>query len=125
MVQVEIVNGDRLTNSPLSGRFDARTCPGDHHSPDSGTRPRTSVCGKGYYPHYPMTDSPHQPSAQWKRWLALALGTAITIVLVAWVVRDVSWAKVGERLGRSHWGWFGVGLATYLLALVLSVGATS
>jgi glycosyltransferase 2 family protein len=63
-----------------------------------------------------MTDSPDQPSAQWKRWLALALGTAITIVLVAWVVRDVSWAKVGESLGRSHWGWFGVGLATYLLS---------
>jgi glycosyltransferase 2 family protein len=63
-----------------------------------------------------MTDSPDKPSAQWKRWLALALGTAITIVLVAWVVRDVSWAKVGERLGRSHWGWFGVGLATYLLS---------
>jgi glycosyltransferase 2 family protein len=63
-----------------------------------------------------MNKSPDKPFAQWKRWLALALGTAITVLLMAWVVRDVSWRSVGESLGRSHWGWFGVGLATYLLS---------
>jgi glycosyltransferase 2 family protein len=65
-----------------------------------------------------MNKSPQKPSAKWKRWLALALGTAITIFLLAWVVRDVSWAAVGASLGRSHWGWFGVGLTTYLLSYV-------
>lgn len=63
-----------------------------------------------------MSESTDKPFAQWKRWLALALGTAITVLLVAWVVRDVSWRSVGDSLGRSHWGWFGVGLATYLLS---------
>ncbi|WP_404789525.1 lysylphosphatidylglycerol synthase transmembrane domain-containing protein [Altericista sp. CCNU0014] len=62
-----------------------------------------------------MSESGGKTSLKWRRWLALALGTAITLLLVAWVVRDISWAEVGKSLGRSHWGWFGVGLATYLL----------
>jgi glycosyltransferase 2 family protein len=63
-----------------------------------------------------MSESPVKPSPKWQRWLALALGTAITILLLAWVVRDVSWTEVGRSLGRSHWGWFGVGWAAYLLS---------
>jgi glycosyltransferase 2 family protein len=62
-----------------------------------------------------MSESGPMPPSQWKRWLALALGTAITILLLAWVVRDVSWAAVGQSLGRSHWGWFGVGWVAYML----------
>jgi glycosyltransferase 2 family protein len=63
-----------------------------------------------------MSEFVEKPSSKWKRWLALALGTTITLLLLAWVVRDISWAAVGHSLGRSHWGWFGVGLATYLLS---------
>ena len=63
-----------------------------------------------------MSESTGQPSPQWKRWLALAVGTAITLILLAWVVKDVSWAAVGQSLGRSHWGWFGVGWVAYMLS---------
>lgn len=62
-----------------------------------------------------MSESTGKPSPPWKRWLALALGTAITLILLAWVVKDVSWAAVGQSLGRSHWGWFGIGWVAYLL----------
>jgi glycosyltransferase 2 family protein len=62
-----------------------------------------------------MSESTGKPSPKWKRWLALAFGSAITILLLAWVVKDVSWAAVGQRLGRSHWGWFGVGWVAYML----------
>ncbi len=63
-----------------------------------------------------MSESLVKSSPKWQRWFALALGTAITILLLDWVVRDVSWTEVGRSLGRSHWGWFGVGLAAYLLS---------
>jgi glycosyltransferase 2 family protein len=63
-----------------------------------------------------MSGPVDRPPSKWKRWLALTLGTAITISLLAWVVRDVSWAAVGQSLGRSHWGWFGVGWVAYILS---------
>lgn len=63
-----------------------------------------------------MSESPANPSPKWQRWFALALGTAITLGLLAWVVRDISWVEVGRSLGRSHWGWFGAGWAAYLLS---------
>jgi glycosyltransferase 2 family protein len=62
-----------------------------------------------------MSDLSKSPP-KWKRWLALVLGTAITLLLLAWVVRDISWAAVGQSLGQSHWGWFGVGWVAYLLS---------
>jgi glycosyltransferase 2 family protein len=62
-----------------------------------------------------MNESTGKPLSKWKRWLALVVGTVITILLLAWVVKDVSWAAVGQSLGRSHWGWFGVGWVAYML----------
>jgi glycosyltransferase 2 family protein len=62
-----------------------------------------------------MNESIGKPPSKWKRWLALALGVAITIFLLTWVVRDISWVAVRQSLGRSHWGWFGVGWVAYML----------
>jgi glycosyltransferase 2 family protein len=53
---------------------------------------------------------------KWKRWFSLALGTTITILLMVWVLRDISWRDVWVSLTRSHWGWFGVGWLAYFIS---------
>ncbi|MGB8702435.1 MAG: lysylphosphatidylglycerol synthase transmembrane domain-containing protein [Thermosynechococcaceae cyanobacterium] len=49
-----------------------------------------------------------------KQWVSLALGTAVTVVLLAWVLQGVSWGAVWQTLGRSHGEWFAVGWVAYL-----------
>jgi glycosyltransferase 2 family protein len=40
-----------------------------------------------------------------RRWLTLAVGTAVTVVLLYWAFRDVSWGAVWASLRTAHWGW--------------------
>jgi glycosyltransferase 2 family protein len=58
----------------------------------------------------------NQPVSQLKRWVSLALGTAIAIVLLTWALQDISWGAVWQSLARSHWGWFFVGWCSYLIS---------
>ena len=45
----------------------------------------------------------------------LALGTTVTIVLLAWSFHDISWPTVWQALSQAHWGWLGLGWLAYLL----------
>jgi glycosyltransferase 2 family protein len=58
----------------------------------------------------------NQSTSKWKRWVSLALGTAIAVALLTWALQDISWSAVWQSLGRSHWGWFGVGWMSYLIS---------
>jgi glycosyltransferase 2 family protein len=58
----------------------------------------------------------NESTSKWKRWVSLALGTAIAIVLLTWALQDLSWGAVWQSLARSHWGWFLVGWWCYLIS---------
>ncbi len=46
----------------------------------------------------------------------LALGTAMTVLLLAWAFRDVHWAAVWQTFRQADWGWLGLGWLAYLLS---------
>ncbi len=52
--------------------------------------------------------------AHWKRLLSLSLGTAATLVLLAWALRDVALVSVWQALQQAHWDWLMVAWIAYL-----------
>jgi glycosyltransferase 2 family protein len=58
----------------------------------------------------------NESTSKWKRWVSLALGIAIAMVLLTWALQDISWGAVWQSLARSHWGWFLVGWCSYLIS---------
>lgn len=46
----------------------------------------------------------------------LGIGTALTVVLLAWAFRDVSLAAVWQAFQQANWGWLGLGWLAYLLS---------
>ncbi len=49
-----------------------------------------------------------------RQWLSLLVGTAVTVILLSWAFRDVSWSAMAEVLRHAHWGWLLLGWGTYL-----------
>jgi hypothetical protein len=49
-----------------------------------------------------------------KRWLYLFLGTAITVILLSWALKDVSWGAVIKALQQARWEWLVLGWLSYL-----------
>lgn len=49
-----------------------------------------------------------------RNWFYLCLGTAVTIVLLSWALRDVSLPAVGAALSRTRWEWLLLGWIAYL-----------
>jgi glycosyltransferase 2 family protein len=51
-----------------------------------------------------------------KTLISLGIGTALTIILLAWAFRDVSFAAVWQAFQQANWGWMGLGWVAYLLS---------
>ena len=60
-----------------------------------------------------------QASSKGKTWFYLFIGTAITVVLLSWALRDVSLWDVGQQLRHSQWQWLVVGWLAYMAVYVL------
>jgi glycosyltransferase 2 family protein len=50
----------------------------------------------------------------WRNWFYLGAGTAITVILLFWALRDISLPLVWQSLRQAHWGWLFVGWLAYL-----------
>ncbi len=46
----------------------------------------------------------------------LGIGTALTVILLAWAFRDVSFAAVWQAFQQANWGWLGLGWLAYLFS---------
>ncbi len=66
-------------------------------------------------PKISMTQ-PLKNSWPFKRWLSLGLALAITVVLLTWLLHDVSWGMVGQALGQANWSWLALGSLAYFLS---------
>lgn len=49
-----------------------------------------------------------------KTWLSLFIGTAITVVLLSWALRDVSLGQVVQQLRQTQWQWLVVAWLAYV-----------
>lgn len=55
----------------------------------------------------------------WRKWLYLGLGTTGTVILLAWALKGMSLAAVGQALQQAQWGWLLLGWLAYLACYVL------
>lgn len=59
------------------------------------------------------------PASASRHYVILSIGTAVTVVLLAWAMRGVSIAAVGQALQRADWAWLLLGWLAYLVSYVL------
>lgn len=61
-----------------------------------------------------MTPSSPSKSSKRGQWLSLGVGTAITIILLSWAFRDISFVSVGQNLQKSRLEWLLLAWVAYL-----------
>ena len=62
---------------------------------------------------------PNPSPNPWKRRISVFLPLAITVALLIWAFRGVSFGAVWRVLGTTQWPWLGLGLVTFLPAFLI------
>jgi glycosyltransferase 2 family protein len=65
------------------------------------------------------TERMSEPARRYRGWLHLLLGMAITIALLAWALRDVSFGSVWAAVRGARPGWLGLGLLAFLASFAV------